>query len=249
MKKILCILIIFLTAATFVSACGSFGGESAACADTLTSFYGPSGGGGGGMSGGGRSSGGGPSSGGGRSSGGSSSGGSSSGSKSSGASGSSSGKASGPAAPSGKTSSGAVSGPKAGSKPSASDKAQAKAEAPKSVSSKGSYTSSVTNRTYIYHGGGYGSGYMGYRYYLTPGYVVDYYDPYNPYNYWYFAGSPFYGRPYRVAGDCDSEPKEETKQNINITIDNDGKVVSADESTTPGTAVIKDATTGTTEAP
>ena len=90
---------------------------------------------------------------------------------------------------------------------------------------------------------------MGYHYYLTPGYMIDYYDPYNPYNYWYFHGSPFYGRPYRVAGDCDSEPKEETKQNINITIDNDGKVVLAEESQTPGTAVIKDATTGTTEAP
>ena len=79
----------------------------------------------------------------------------------------------------------------------------------------GTYYSTVTGNTYVYNDFGY---------YRRPGYVVDIYDPYNPYNYWYFGASPFYGRPYVVAGDCDDEGHVEQKQEVNITMDSDGKV-------------------------
>lgn len=219
MKKLIAIIILSFSASGILVACGDH--QSVACASVIEK--GSSGGGGGGKSSGG----------------GSSSGKSSSGSPS-GKSSSGQGAAKGPAAASGKTSSGAVSGPVKGSKPAAGDVAVAKSEAPSRVTRGGSYTSSVTNRTYIFHSGG---GYGGYGYYLSPGYMVDYYDPYNPYNYWSFPLSPFYGRPYVVAEGCDGDDHEDPKQNVNITVDIDGKVVAADDSSTPGTVVVKDGST------
>lgn len=108
-------------------------------------------------------------------------------------------------------------------KPSVENTNKAKSEAPKTITRGGNYYSSVTGNTYVFHSSSY---------YLRPGYVWDIYDPYNPYNYWYYPTSPFYGTPYRVAGSCGGEAKEvkaESANNINITIDSDGKVVSGED--------------------
>lgn len=232
-----------------------------ACADTLSSsdVITRTGGGsssGGGSSGGGRSSsGGGSSSGGARSGGGSSSGGSKSGGGSSSGGGSTGGSKSAPQAkPSpGQTSTGgaktvngkptssvgasktttqaaASKGSKPGAPVDAAASAKAKSEAPKSVSRNSVYTSSVTNNTYVYHSRGY---------YLGMGYPWSIYDPFNPYNYWYHPYgmplSPFYGMPYRYAAACGGQEKEikaQSENNINITIDQNGKVTKAEDKNT-----------------
>lgn len=174
------------------------------------------------------------------------SGSSSSGSKSSGSSSSGSKSSPGGASSPGSKSGGVASGQKSSSqssasknskptsKPSSSDVSKAKSEAPQRVTRGGSYYSSVTGTTYVYHD---------VRYYNTPGIYLDIYDPYNPWNYWRYTTSPFYGRPYMVAGDCGDEKPVEVKNetNISIEVDADGKVVSTTDSggvttgTTPGT--------------
>lgn len=116
----------------------------------------------------------------------------------------------------------AASASKPSSKPSAADASAAKSSKPATVSRGGSYSSPVTGNTYIFHSSSY---------YRTPGLYVDIFDIYNPYNYWYYPNSPYYGMPYRYAGACGQPDKQvnEQKENINITIDNDGKIVSAED--------------------
>lgn len=98
---------------------------------------------------------------------------------------------------------------------------KAKAEAPPRVTRGGSYYSSVSGNTYVYNDVGY---------YRRPGYVVDIWDPYDPFNYWYFPTSPFYGRPYETAGDCSGgDDHVEQKQEVNITVDQDGKVAKVED--------------------
>lgn len=124
----------------------------------------------------------------------------------------------------------AAANPKA--KPDTEDVTEARDEAPRHVTRGGTYVSNITNRTYVYHDRGY---------YGSPGYFIDIWDPYDPYNYWMRPRSPFYGMPYRVAGDCahqDDDPAPEAPpQNINIQVTADGHVagtVPATTTTTPG---------------
>lgn len=138
----------------------------------------------------------------------------------------SSGKSGGPSSrsksPSSPSQKAAAKNSKPNSKPDAASVAAAKDTKPATVSRGGTYVSSVTNRTYVFHSSAY---------YLHPGYIWDIYDIYNPYNYWYMRTSPFYGMPYRVAASCGG-PEREVKpdvNNINITVDNDGKVTQAED--------------------
>lgn len=131
----------------------------------------------------------------------------------------------------------AASNPKA--KPDSEDLYEARDEAPRHVTRGGTYVSNITNRTYIYHDRGY---------YGSPGYLIDIWDPYDPYNYWLRPRSAFYGMPYRVAGDCsqvDNDPPPEQPQNININVTADGHVAG----TVPATTVAAGPTTTTTTAP
>jgi hypothetical protein len=132
----------------------------------------------------------------------------------------------------------AASNPKA--KPDAEDVTEARDEAPRHVTRGGTYVSNITNRTYIYHDRGY---------YGSPGYFIDIWDPYDPYNYWMRPRSPFYGMPYRVAGDCshqDDDPAPEAPpQNINIQVTADGHVAG----TVPVTTAPGPTTTTTTAPP
>lgn len=156
---------------------------------------------------------------------GSSGGGSSSGgAKSGGASGAKTGGPPSGGASKSSSQSGASSASKPSSKPSSSDINNARSSAPSRVTRNGSYYSPVTGDTYIYQPIGH---------YRSPGYVVNIYDPYNPYNYWYWHTSPFYGRPYRYAEECSGPEKEVQKQEVHITVDSDGKVTDVKDS--PGT--------------
>lgn len=109
----------------------------------------------------------------------------------------------------------AASKPKA--KPDPQDVDDAKATAPKRVTRGGSYTSSVTNNTYVYHDMGF---------YRRPGFIIDIWDPYDPFNYWSRPWSPYYGHPYMVAADCGGKD-EHVEQPINVTVnvDDQGKVI------------------------
>lgn len=245
MKRLASAFVVLFVFMTLVVGCGW---HDSACADEVIykTGSGSSGRSSGGAAGKGSSGG---SSSGGRSSGGSSSGGS----KSSGGGSSSSGSKSASKPAPGQTSSGGsktVNGKPTGStgasksasqsaaskssKPGApvdaAASAKAKSEAPKSVSRSSVYTSSVTNNTYVYHSRGY---------YMGMGYPWSIYDPFNPYNYWYHPYgmplSPFYGSPYRYAGACggpEKEIKASSENNINITVDQDGKVTKAEDKNT-----------------
>lgn len=125
---------------------------------------------------------------------------------------------------------------KPGTKPTPSDASKAKAEAPSRVTRGGSYYSSVTGDTYVYQNPSYFS---------RPGYIVNYYNPYDPFNYWLYPMSPFYGSPYRVAGSCGEKEKEiKNTNNITIVLDSEGKVVSSTDPENQSGTTIKP--TGTT---
>lgn len=126
----------------------------------------------------------------------------------------------------------ASSASKPAGKPAAEDVSKAKAEAPKLVSRGGSYSSPVTGNTYVFHS---------VSYYRRPGVFVDIFDPYNPYNYWYWPTSPFYGQPYRYATACGGQEKtvQEQHENINITIDDDGKVTQAEDKNPQDPELVK----------
>jgi len=111
---------------------------------------------------------------------------------------------------------------KPSSKPDAATAQSARSQAPTVINNNTTIVSNVTGRTYGYHSFGY---------YMTPGYVWDIYDPMNPYNYFYMVNSPYYGMHYNYAVSCGGPQKQinEDKNNINITIDNDGKVTQASD--------------------
>lgn len=83
--------------------------------------------------------------------------------------------------------------PPADVKPTPKQAAAATKAAPDKVSLGGSYRSPVTHHTYIFHDAGW---------YGSPGYVLDIWDPYNPFNYTANLLSPFYGRPYVLVDRC-----------------------------------------------
>jgi hypothetical protein len=83
--------------------------------------------------------------------------------------------------------------PPADVKPPAKQVQAAQRSAPAMVSVAGSYRSPVTHHVYIFHDAGW---------YGSPGYVLDIFDPYNPFNYTSNLLSPFYGRPYVLADRC-----------------------------------------------
>lgn len=206
----------------------SCGWNQQACASELV--FKPSGG----SSSGGASSGG-------RSSGGASSGGGGSKSAGGGSSGGRSSSGGAPKTPSGKPAAGATGAGKSssqtaaskssrpGAKPDAASISQAKNEAPKTVTRGGSYTSSVTNNTYVWHSQ---------PYFTSIGYPVSIYNPFFMYNYFYVIPgmpvSPFFGMPFHYAASCGGPEKTLTKENvntnnINITVDQDGKVTKAED--------------------
>jgi hypothetical protein len=83
--------------------------------------------------------------------------------------------------------------PPADVKPPAKQVQAAQRSAPAQVSLAGSYRSPVTHHVYVFHDAGW---------YGSPGYVLDIFDPYNPFNYYSNALSPFYGRPYVLVNQC-----------------------------------------------
>jgi hypothetical protein len=113
-------------------------------------------------------------------------------------------------------------------RPDPEDYDDARAVAPSRLSRSGRYESPITNTVYMY---------QPVSYFSRPGYMVDIWNPYDPFNYWYRPWSPFYGRPYVVAGDCDGKD-EKTEQPVNVTVnvDSDGKVI--------GEAPVNPATAG-----
>lgn len=130
---------------------------------------------------------------------------------------------------------GAASSPKA--RPDPQDIDDARSTAPQRVTRGGSYHSSVTNNTYVYQEPGFFS---------RPGYLIDVWNPYDPWNYWARPWSPFYGRPFIVAAGCDGKDEhvEQQPQNVTVNVDTDGKVIDTKDAspatepgTTPATAV------------
>jgi hypothetical protein len=117
------------------------------------------------------------------------------------------------------------------------DYADARTLAPTRVTRTGLYRSPVTDIEYRYHDLGW---------YRRPGLVIDLYDPYDPFNYWYRPLSPFNGLPYVVAGGCDgSDEHVEQPVNVNVVVNNDGQIIGeATPSTTPGTVPDSTTTTG-----
>lgn len=83
--------------------------------------------------------------------------------------------------------------PPADVKPSPKQVDAATKAAPQKVSTSGSYRSPVTHHTYIFHDAGW---------YGSPGYVLDIWDPFNPWNYTANLFSPFYGRPFVLVDRC-----------------------------------------------
>jgi hypothetical protein len=82
--------------------------------------------------------------------------------------------------------------PRADVRPPAKKYDTAARYAPQQVSRGGQYRSPVTNHTYIYRDP---------IYYSSPGYRLDLFDPYNPWNYTN-PYSPFFGRQYVVVDAC-----------------------------------------------
>lgn len=118
-------------------------------------------------------------------------------------------------------------------RPATEDYNDARATAPSRLSRGGAFTSPVTNIEYHYHDLGW---------YRRPGLVIDLYDPYDRFNYWYRPYSPFFGMQYMVAADCDGhEEQVEQPININVTVDQDGTVTGE----VPATPVAPDSATTT----
>lgn len=82
--------------------------------------------------------------------------------------------------------------PPADVKPPAKKYDAAAKSAPAKVSRNGSYRSPVTHHTYVFHDA---------LWYSSPGYRMDLFDPFNPWNYTNPL-SPFYSRPYVVVDRC-----------------------------------------------
>ncbi len=82
--------------------------------------------------------------------------------------------------------------PPADVRPPAKQYDRAAVAAPERVTRTGSYRSPVTNHVYVWHDP---------TYYSSPGYRLDLFDPYNPWNYTNIY-SPFFNRPYNLVDAC-----------------------------------------------
>lgn len=96
------------------------------------------------------------------------------------------------------------------------DLEEARAKAPRRLVRGSSFTSSVTGVEYRWHE---------LAFYRTPGRMIDIWDPYDPYNYWHWIVSPYYGLDYVVADDCPGTETVVPKQDVSFSFDSDGRIL------------------------